>query len=597
MHRKSGMALLLSISMMFSSVSVGATTVPSPAPTSGITQEVEDESGNEMTEGETEENTEAQEGEQVTPTPTTAPTPEATPEPTTEVTPIPTATPAPETTPEVEEKVEKKVIGPVTILEDGRAYVSDANGNRITTAGTPVINGKKYYVASDGYLRNGWLILGDWKMYFDKEDYAAKTGMADIDEKRYLFNNDGVIQNFAGTTIVNGKKYWFSTDNASLKTGWLYLGDWKLYFDPETYEAKTGMADIGGKRYLFNSDGVMQNFAGTPVIDGKKYWFSTEGYLKSGWLYLKNWKLYFDPETYQAKVGMADIGGKRYLFNRDGVMQTYAGTTIIDGKKYWFSTDDASLKTGWLELGNMKLYFDPKTYQGVTGLAPIAGEYYYFNEDGVMQIGLRQLSSTSYYYFQNDGTMLRNGSVTVNGQKLNFGADGICTNPGSIMANYKGPYKLTVDRVKNVVTVYGDDGSGNFKIPVKSFVCSVGNPWTPTPVGTFRTGAQQKVKELMGPSWGQYSTHVVGGIYFHSVASSSASDPGHNVPIDGYYALGGPASHGCIRLLVGDAYWIYCNVKPGTIVEIGDNLPSPLGKPSVPKMVTPGVDPTDPFNK
>lgn len=42
--------------------------------------------------------------------------------------------------------------------------------------------------------------------------------------------------------------------------------------------------------------------------------------------------MYFDPNTYDAKVGMADINGKRYLFNSDGVMQNYAGTTIVNGK-------------------------------------------------------------------------------------------------------------------------------------------------------------------------------------------------------------------------------------------------------------------------
>lgn len=273
--------------------------------------------------------------------------------------------------------------GPVTVLSDGKAYLSDENGNRITTAGTPIVEGNKYYVAPDGYLRSGWLYLGSWKMYFDTTLYTARTGMSDIDGKKYLFNNDGIMANYAGTPVINGKKYWFSTDNASLKTGWLVLGQWKLYFDPATYSARIGMADIDGHRYLFNDDGVMQNYAGTPIINGKKYWFSTDGYLKTGWLVLGQWKLYFDPATYAAKTGLSDIGGKKYLFNDDGVMANYAGTPVINGKKYWFSTDDASLKTGWLNLGNMKMYFDPVTYQGAVGVTNINGEYYFFNNDCV----------------------------------------------------------------------------------------------------------------------------------------------------------------------------------------------------------------------
>lgn len=191
------------------------------------------------------------------------------------------------------------------------------------------------------------------------------------------------------------------------------MGDWKLYFDPKTYEAKTGMADIDGHRYLFNRDGVMQAFAGTPIIDGKKYWFGTEGYLETGWLYLGNWKMYFDLETYEAKTGMVDINGKKYLFNRDGVMQSFAGTTIIDDGKYWFSTDDASLKNGWLTLEGMKMYFDPETYKAAIGLTQIGENYYYFNSDGVMCSNTCIRIDNYEYTFGKDGIMTSKEEISM----------------------------------------------------------------------------------------------------------------------------------------------------------------------------------------
>ena len=304
---------------------------------------------------------------------------------------------------------------------DGKVYYYDNNGR--PTIGTPIIDGKKYWFDGNGVQRTGWLYLTNWKMYFDPSSGAASVGMKDINGKRYLFNSDGVMQTYAGTPIINGKKYWFSTDDASLKTGWLNLGNWKMYFDPETYEAKTGFADIDGKKYLFNSDGVMQTYAGTPIINGKKYWFSTDsGSLKSGWLYLTNWKMYFDPETYEAKTGFADIDGKKYLFNSDGVMQTYAGTTEINGKKYWFSTDDASLKSGWLTLGNWKLYFDPETYAAVTGWVTIDGMRYYFDENGVLREGFVRKGDYQYYMYQ-DGSYAK-GTPVINGEKYCFDGQG-----------------------------------------------------------------------------------------------------------------------------------------------------------------------------
>lgn len=259
---------------------------------------------------------------------------------------------------------------------NGKKYYYDSNGVPVT--GTPVIDGKKYWFDSNGVLKTGWLNLLNWKMYFDPKTGEAKTGMVDIDGKKYLFNNDGVMQNYAGTPVINGKKYWFSTDGASLKTGWLNLGLWKLYFDSVTYEAKTGMADIGGKRYLFNNDGVMQNYAGTTVVDGKKYWFSTDdASLKTGWLTLGKWTMYFDPQTYQAAVGWKTIDGKKYHFDDNGVLNegfvkignyqyylrqngTYAtGTPVIDGKKYGFDSSGRQI-FGWYSFLNWKFYFDPE---------------------------------------------------------------------------------------------------------------------------------------------------------------------------------------------------------------------------------------------
>ena len=106
--------------------------------------------------------------------------------------------------------------------------------------------------------------------------------------------------------------------------------------------------------------------------------------------------------------------------------------------------------------------------------------------------------------------------------------------------------------------------------------------------------AQYTLKELMGPSWGQYASKVHSdGIYFHSVATESPTDPWHAVPVGEYNKLGQPASHGCIRLCVRDAKWIYDHCPIGTTVIIGDWFDLPFGKPYLLPISSP-VDPTDP---
>ena len=100
----------------------------------------------------------------------------------------------------------------------------------------------------------------------------------------------------------------------------------------------------------------------------------------------------------------------------------------------------------------------------------------------------------------------------------------------------------------------------------------------------------------MGPSWGKYGSLVryENGIFFHSVACSSP-DPTYSLAAGNYNMLGQPASHGCIRLCVRDAKWIYDNCSVGTTVTINDTAYSAFDKPATIKIPAgQNWDPTDP---
>ena len=155
-------------------------------------------------------------------------------------------------------------------------------------------------------------------------------------------------------------------------------------------------------------------------------------------------------------------------------------------------------------------------------------------------------------------------------------------------------YYIKVNRTACTITVYAKDGNNGYIIPVKRFACSVGLPSTPTPTGTYYTSDKYRWHTLMGPSYGQYCTRVVNGIFFHSVAGYNMTS--YNLNARDYNNLGSPASHGCIRLCVRDAKWIYDNCSSGTRVTIYDSSdPGPLGKPSTIKIPSwQNWDPTDP---
>ena len=106
---------------------------------------------------------------------------------------------------------------------------------------------------------------------------------------------------------------------------------------------------------------------------------------------------------------------------------------------------------------------------------------------------------------------------------------------------------------------------------IYNMVCSTGldtSPDTSTPEGTFYIQKEKGTSfynfaEKEGAEyWVSWKNH--GEFLFHSVAT----DKNGNVIQSEAMKLGHKASHGCIRLAVPDAKWIYNNIKYSTKVEI-----------------------------
>ena len=155
------------------------------------------------------------------------------------------------------------------------------------------------------------------------------------------------------------------------------------------------------------------------------------------------------------------------------------------------------------------------------------------------------------------------------------------------------PYQIEVVRNQCTVLIYGQDKAGNYNILYRVCICS---PGYATPLGTFRTPAKMRWQPLMGGVWGQYCTQIYQGILFHSVYYHT-SDPS-TLYASAYNQLGTICSHGCVRLTVADAKWIFDNCRLGTAVYIHDSSWLPVPKPTAQKLPYSGVlsgwDPTDP---
>ena len=122
-------------------------------------------------------------------------------------------------------------------------------------------------------------------------------------------------------------------------------------------------------------------------------------------------------------------------------------------------------------------------------------------------------------------------------------------------------YLILVDRASCKVGIFlGKAGAWNKQY---YWSCSPGKPSTPTVSGTFTVQGKGYYFDS-GRARCFYYTQFKGNYLFHSVLYAQTSRP--SKIIDG--RLGMQLSHGCVRLDVNNAKWIYDNIPRGTKVVI-----------------------------
>lgn len=195
---------------------------------------------------------------------------------------------------------------------------------------------------------------------------------------------------------------------------------------------------------------------------------------------------------------------------------------------------------GWNKTSKGKKYYILKNGKRATGYQTIDGDGYYFNNKGY--------AITKQWKY-----------VKLNGKKykLYFGKNG--KRKLDVTNQLKGntSFRIEVNLRKNMVMIYAKDGDKGYTIPVKAMICSVGMPGHRSITGNYyRLRRAGKWNRLRYNSVGQYCTRISGPYLFHSVVYNQYRDK-YSLNKAEYMKLGQSASHGCIRLQVKDAKWIY----------------------------------------
>lgn len=449
---------------------------------------------------------------------------------------------------------QKKGIGAYKLLSNSaNLYLLDANGYLIRTK-KPVKGADGYYYMADGngiVYRDKLIKYGKYRYYFTSNGRRATwknrwVKLAGAGNRYYYFGKvAGRVQEQKGIkkVTVNGKFVgWFYFSAA----GNSYLNAWK-----------------SGRYYL--ADGRMAS--GVTKINGKYYFFqrsSSKAY--KGKVYKAKWIKYNGKYYYASGSGvLAENGWKRiksdgrfyYFYFQNLTAVTNKSGVVCNGNHGSLDSRGRFVSAGWVVVNNKRnyvRYMDPKT-----------------------------------------GKYVKNTVKWIDGVQYRFDSRGYRVNDRTKEFK-RSSYYLTCDRVNGVMTVYTDS---SMKIPIKSIRVSVGKAETPTRLGTFTLTRSARWQPLMGPSWGQYGTHVTGGIFVHSVACGLKND--HNLPAGEYYKLGNPASHGCIRCCVADAKWVYDNCNGSRIYVFNgkytndEAFKGPLGRRAItPLRGNKTFDPTDP---
>lgn len=436
---------------------------------------------------------------------------------------------------------------------DGIWYAFDASG-RMASSGWVLTGGSWYLAEGSGALKTGWQrVNGAW-YYLDPIDAKMATGDVVVGGNSYYLDDSGAMVASAWVRDASGVWRWYGTDGAllsaidglkatfadgSVRSGLTQLGNTWYLLDANVIQ--TGEQVVDGKVHLFDEMTGEAVTGWQKSTDGSWLRYDAQGAMQTGWVWDGAW-YYLDPETGVMKTGWAQVDGAWYLLSASGAMRTgwnnVGGTWYLmrstgamctgwawDGSAWYYLESWGGMHTGWLSLNSTWYFLDYDSGYMHTGWTWAGGQYYWFNEDGSL------------------------GSVDCTWRDMFQWAQSYYSSTNWLM--------LTDTSGCRTAIYYGHHGAWR---PVKEWICSSGAPATPTVTGEFTVTGK-------GYSFGNgftcyYYTQFYGDYLYHSVLYYQNSFR----VMDG--RLGMHLSHGCVRLDIDNAKWIYDNIPYGTKVVI-----------------------------
>lgn len=185
-----------------------------------------------------------------------------------------------------------------------------------------------------------------------------------------------------------------------------------------------------------------------------------------------------------------------------------------------------------------------------------------------------------------------------NGQRIQvyMNESGKVQSDASAFLKEDGQILIRIHRKLNRIYVYEMDETGKYSKAIKIMLCSTGKTYTPTKTGEYSLKKVERWHKLNGNVYGQYCCRISEHYLIHSVFYSRNRNP-KTLYINEYLKLGQNASHGCVRVTVADAKWIYEHSERIRVLISDENVYFPLEEPVLQNPIrvngNRGIDPTD----
>lgn len=340
-------------------------------------------------------------------------------------------------------------------------------------------------------------------------------GLNEIEGELYYFKNNRIDTSYSGLAQYGNE--WYYIENG--KVNWNY----------------TGLAQHGIEWFYIENGKLNWNHSG--IVEYNNQWF----YVEKGRL---NWNY----------TGLGQSGNDWYYIERGRVNWGYTG--LVQKGNEWFYVKGGKLDwsyTGLVQKGNEWFFVrNGRLDWGYTGLA-CNGEYYFYVKNGRLDwsySGYAQIDGQGEYYEVRNGRLV-GGTLTL--AKMH----GVANNQDSPTN-----YIVIVDRAAHRVGVF--KGSKYNWADAKYYKCCVGKPSTPTISGTYYIKSRGKYFDTgtKGRCW--YFTQINGNYLLHSVIYDRQNSPKRIID----NSMDATVSHGCVRLDLENAKWIYDNIRNNTKVII-----------------------------